>query len=424
MARGLTVRPRGAAAAAGGLAARFPALQHVYFRRYIAGQGISLIGFWMQAVAQSWLVYRLSASAFALGVVASAAYLPVLCLAPVAGVVADRVDRHRLVVLTQTLAMLLALGLGTLVALGVATVPIVAGFALGLGMVGAFDLPTRQAFLVQMVGAEDLPSAIAMNASVFNAARVIGPALAGTLVASIGEAPCFFLNAASYLAVIGALLTMRFPRAAGRGAAAPRRGELRSGVRYVRAHPPLGALLLALGVVSGLALQFGVLLPVVAERRFGAGASGYGMLLTAVGVGAVCSALELASRRPDAATHRRHLLGGLVAFGLGLLGLAASPRLAAALACNVVAGFGLIRFTATTNTLLQLLVDDGYRGRVMGLHTVMFMGTSPAGSLLLGALAERFGAVPALIVSAAAPLAAAAWLIPRLSLARLERGGP
>ncbi len=424
MARGLTVRPRGAAAAAGALAARFPALQHVYFRRYIAGQGISLIGFWMQAVAQSWLVYRLSASAFALGVVASAAYLPVLCLAPAAGVVADRVDRHRLVVLTQTLAMLLALGLGTLVALGIATVPIVAVFALGLGVVGAFDLPTRQAFLVQMVGAQDLPSAIAMNASVFNAARVIGPALAGMLVASIGEAPCFFLNAASYLAVIGALLTMRFPRAAGRGAAAPRRGELRSGVRYVRAHPPLGALLLALGVVSGLALQFGVLLPVVAERRFGAGASGYGMLLTAVGVGAVCSALELASRRPDAATHRRHLLGGLVAFGLGLLGLAASPRLAAALACNVVAGFGLIRFTATTNTLLQLLVDDGYRGRVMGLHTVMFMGTSPAGSLLLGALAQRFGAVPALIVSAAAPLGAAAWLIPRLSLARLERGGP
>ncbi len=424
MARGLTVRPRGAAAAAGALAARFPALQHVYFRRYIAGQGISLIGFWMQAVAQSWLVYRLSASAFALGVVASAAYLPVLCLAPAAGVVADRVDRHRLVVLTQTLAMLLALGLGTLVALGISTVPIVAVFALGLGVVGAFDLPTRQAFLVQMVGAQDLPSAIAMNASVFNAARVIGPALAGMLVASIGEAPCFFLNAASYLAVIGALLTMRFPRAAGRGAAAPRRGELRSGVRYVRAHPPLGALLLALGVVSGLALQFGVLLPVVAERRFGAGASGYGMLLTAVGVGAVCSALELASRRPDAATHRRHLLGGLVAFGLGLLGLAASPRLAAALACNVVAGFGLIRFTATTNTLLQLLVDDGYRGRVMGLHTVMFMGTSPAGSLLLGALAQRFGAVPALIVSAAAPLGAAAWLIPRLSLARLERGGP
>jgi MFS family permease len=141
-------------------------------------------------------------------------------------------------------------------------------------------------------------------------------------------------------------------------------------------------------------------------------------------VGAVLSALALASRRHDAAAHRRHLLGGLVAFGSGLLGLAASPWLPAALACNVVAGFGMIRFTATTNTLLQLLVDDGYRGRVMGLHTVMFMGTSPAGSLLLGALAERFGAVPALVVSAGAPLAATAWLLPRLSLATLERGGP
>ena len=412
--------PRGLRARLG---AGFPALRHAYFRRYMAGQGISLVGFWMQAVAQSWLVYRLSASAFALGVVASAAYLPVLCLAPVAGVIADRIDRHRLIVVTQTLAMLLALGLGTLVALEVATVPIVACFAFGLGVVGAFDLPTRQAFLVQMVGARDLPSAIAMNASVFNAARVIGPALAGGLVASVGEAPCFFLNAASYLAVIWALLTMRFARVAARGAAAPRRGELRSGVRYVRAHPPLGALLLALGVVSGLALQFGVLMPVVAQRLFGSGATGYGMLLTAVGVGAVLSALQLASRHHDAAEHRRNLLLGLVAFGVGLLGLAVSPRLEVALACNVVAGLGMIRFTATTNTLLQLLVDDGYRGRVMGLHTVMFMGTSPAGSLLLGGLAQRLGAVPALVVSGSAPLAAAVWLVPRLSPAALEGRG-
>ena len=396
-------------------AARFPALRHADFRRYVLGQGVSLIGFWMQSVAQAWLVYRLSGSELALGTVAFVAYLPVLCLAPLAGVVADRVDKWRLILFTQGAAMLLALGLGVLAAAGAATVPLVAAFACALGTIGAFDLPTRQAFLVEMVGSDDLPSAIAINASVFNTARVIGPAIAGALVATVGEAPSFLLNGASYLAVLWALAGMRL---ADRRPVVARHGgrNVRSGLRYVRRRPVQAALLLALGLVSALALSANVLMPSLAQRTFARGATGYGLLLTAYGTGAVLSALRLASRQYTRAQHRRTLLGGLALFGAALLGVAASPRFPIAIACQFLAGLGMIRFTATTNTLIQLLVDDDYRGRVMGLHTVMFLGMAPFGSLLLGAIAEPFGARAALVVSGCAPLLALAFLVRRLGL--------
>jgi MFS family permease len=374
---------------------------------------VSLVGFWMQTVAQAWLVYRLSGSELALGAVAFAAYVPVLCLAPVAGVIADRVDKWRLILVTQSTAMVLAIVLGTLVALGWVTVPLVAAFACVLGAVGAFDLPTRQAFIVEMVGPEDLPGAIALNASIFNTARVVGPAIAGGLVATAGEAPCFFLNGASYLAVLWALAGMRLDGRRAPVARAEGR-DLRAGLRYVRQQPAQAALLLALGLVSALGLQANVLMPSLAQRTFGRGATGYGLLLTAYGIGAVSSALRLASRRYTRAEHRRTLLAGLAIQALGLLGVALSPSFPAAVACQLVAGLGMIRFTATTNTLIQLLVDDDYRGRVMGLHTVMFMGTAPLGSLLLGAIAEPFGARAALVLAAAAPLTAIAFLARRI----------
>ncbi len=361
----------------------------------------------MQSVAQGWLVYRLSGSELVLGSVAFAAYLPVLCLAPVAGVVADRLPKRQLILLTQSLAMLLALTLGTLAALDLATVPIVAVTACLLGVVGAFDLPIRQAFLVEMVGPDDLPSAIALNASIFNTARVVGPALAGTLAATVGEAPCFLLNGLSYLCVIWALLHIHPRRSA-----TPDRShrDLRAGLRYVRGQPVQAALLVALGLVSGLSLQANILMPSLSQRTFGQGATGYGLLLTAYGVGAVLSALRLASRRWSPGQHRRNLLGGLAVFGVGLLGVAASPRFETALLCQTVAGLGMIRFTATTNTLIQLMVDDRYRGRVMGLHTVMFMGTAPVGSLVLGGIAQPLGARAALLLSGTVPLAVAAAL--------------
>ena len=408
---------RGALSAVARFGAGFPALRHRNFRRYILGQGISLVGFWMQSVAQGWLVYRLSGSALALGIVSAASYLPVLCLAPVAGVIADRVPKLRLILVTQTLSMLLAFGLGALVAAHLVTVPLVAAFAMGLGLVGAFDLPTRQAFLVELVGAEDLPSAIAMNASIFNTARVVGPAIAGAVVAFAGEAPCFLLNGASYLAVLWALLTLDLPPHIRVATEGPRPGFL-SGLRYVRDEPMLLALLIALGAVSGLSLQFNALLPAAAQRMFAAGATGYGMLLTAFGSGAVLSALGLASSRYTREQHVRNLLFGLCLFGAGLLALGAMRRLVPALVCEVFAGFGMIRFTATTNAMLQLLVDDRYRGRIMGLHTVMFLGTAPAGSLVLGVVAEHFSVPAALLVSGTVPLITAAWLARRLVGAR------
>lgn len=404
---------RGAAVLGGGIAARFPALRHPDFRRYALGQTVSLSGFWMQSVAQAWLVYRISGSELALGTVAFVAYLPVLCLAPVAGVVADRVDKWRLIMGTQSTAMVLALLMGLLVASGRATVPLVAVFACALGTVGAFDLPTRQSFLVDMVGPADLPGAIALNASIFNTARVVGPALAGVLVATVGEAPCFFLNSASYLAVLWALAGMRLDERR-RPLARQANRALRAGLRYVRQQPAQAALLLALGLVSALGLQANVLMPSLAQHTFERGPTGYGLLLTGYGVGAVVSALWLASRSYTLEEHRRTLLGGLAIFGLGLLGVAASPSFLAAVACQTLAGLGMIRFTATTNTLLQLLVADDYRGRVMGLHTVMFMGMAPVGSLILGAIAEPLGVRAALVVSAAAPLTALAFLMRRL----------
>jgi MFS family permease len=400
---------------------RFPVLRHRNFRLYVVGQGLSLVGFWMQSVAQSWLVYRLSGSAFALGVVAFASYAPVLLLAPIAGVAADRVRRHRLVVLTQVLLMLIALLLGLLVTTGNATVAIIVASAAATGTVSAFDIPARQSFLVEMVGPEDLPGAIALNASIFNAARMIGPAVAGLLVAEVGEGPCFLLNAASYLAVLVALLRMRLERPGAAPTSAPTTGFI-DGLRYVQSQRVLRTLLLLLGVVGSFGLPWGVLLPVFAGKVFAVGPRGYGLLLAAAGIGAVLSGLRLASRRYSRPEQRRNLLVGLVSLGAGVVGLALSARFAVAVASQALAGFGMVRYAATTNTLLQLLVEDRYRGRVMGLYTVMFLGTAPFGSLVLGAVAERFGAPAAAVASGTISLAAAAWLAVRLrNVARREQ---
>ncbi len=396
-----------------GLTARFPALKHRNFRRYAAGQVVSLAGFWMQSVAQGWLVFRLSHSERALGAVAFVGYLPVFLLSPLAGVVADRMEKRRLVMITQTLLLVLTAIQGIIVVTDVVTVPLIAIMAGLVGCAGAFDLPTRQSFIVELVGAEDLPAAIAFNASVFNTARVVGPAIAGIVVATAGEGPCFFLNSASYLAALWAIGGMRFDRP-WTGPATGRPTGLRSGLGYVRRRPAIAALLLGLGAVSTLALQANVLMPSLAERVFGRGPQGYAGLLTAYGVGAVITALRLASRQYSDAEYRRNLLLGLSGLAAGLLVVAASPRYEVALVGQLVAGFGMLRYTATTNALVQLLVDDAYRGRVMGIHTVMFAGAAPFGALILGAVGGRSGPQAALCLSGAGALAAAMWLAIRL----------
>jgi predicted MFS family arabinose efflux permease len=294
------------------------------------------------------------------------------------------------------------------------TVPIVIVFAAGVGFVSALDVPTRQSFLVEMVGADDLPNAIALNSSIFNGARVIGPAIAGTLIGLVGEAACFFLNAASYLAVLFALARMDVVDTVRRHHEQPLLAGFRSGLRYAWNAPVLRNLLLLLGIVCGMGVQYQVLMPVFARTVFTAGPAGYGLLLTAAGVGSMASSLELAARHYSRAQHRRNLLFGLAIFATAVLGLSFSPRLEVALVCQVFAGFGMVRYLATTNTLLQLVVDDGYRGRVMGLHTVMFLGTQPAGGLVLSGLAQSFGARRAALVSGAASLSAAVWLALRL----------
>jgi len=394
--------------------AGFPALRHRNFRLFVVGQGISLVGYWMQSVAQGWLVYRLEGRPLDLGKVAVAGYLPILCLAPLAGVVADRLPRRRVLLVTQALLGLLALALGVLVWTGAVTVPLVVLFAGGVGLVSALDVPTRQSFLVEMTSAEDLPNAIALNSSIFNGARLVGPALAGTLVAALGEAPCFFLNAASYVAVLVALALMRLPPSERPRTAQALGAGFLSGIRYVWGAPVLRNLLLLLGVVSGLGVQYNLLMPVFARTVLRTNAFGYGLLHTAGGVGAIAAALQLAAHRYSRAQHRRHLLLGLATFALAVLGLAASRRLGLALACQTLAGYGMVRYLATTNTLLQLVVEDRYRGRMMGLHTVMFLGTQPLGGLVLGALAQRFGAPGAALVSGGVSLAAAGWLALRL----------
>ena len=397
-----------------GLLGGIPALRHRNFRLFVVGQGISLVGYWMQSVAQGWLVYRLDERPLDLGKVAFAGYLPILFLAPLAGVVADRLPRRPVLLVTQTLLMLLALALAVIVWRGAATVPMVIGFAAASGLVGALDIPTRQSFLVEMASPEDLPSAIAINSTIFNGARIIGPAIAGSLVSVAGEAGCFFLNAASYLAVLAALLRMRLPRSTRAPHGQPLAAGLLSGLRYVWSVPVLRNLLLLLGIVCALGVQYVVLMPVFAKTVFDAGAEGYGLLLTAAGIGSMTSSLQLATGHYSRVQHRRNLLLGLGTFAVAVLGVSLSPRFEIALMCQVFAGWGMIRYLATTNTLLQLSVDEGYRGRMMGLHAVMFLGTQPIGGLVLGALAQEFGARRAGLVSAATALGAAVWLAFRL----------
>jgi predicted MFS family arabinose efflux permease len=286
-------------------------------------------------------------------------------------------------------------------------------------LVGSCALPTRQSFIVDLVGSDDLPAAIAFNASVFTTARVVGPAIAGVVVARAGEGPCFFLNSLSYVAALWAIGGMHLVRRPARPVATRPTG-LRSGLAYVRRRPVIAALLLALGAVSTIALQANVLMPSLAEKVFGRGAQGFGGLLTAYGVGAVITALRLASRQYSDAEYRRNLLLGLSGLAIGLFIVAASPSYEVALAGQLVAGFGMLRYSATTNALVQLLVDDAIRGRVMGLHTVMFVGSAPLGALILGWIGHQLGPQAAIVVSGTGALLVAMWLAMRLPASLLR----
>ena len=398
------------------LAARFSALRHRNFRLYVTGQIVSLTGTWMQSVAQGWLMHRLTHSAFWLGLLGFAQFLPVMLLSLWAGAVIDRMDRRRLLYVTQVAFLAQAVVLAAVVGAGVVRPWMVLALAGFFGVVNAFDMPLRHSFVLEMTGRDDLGNAIAINSAVFNAARIAGPAAAGVLLAAAGEAGCFWLNALSYVAVLAMLARMDVPRRAFWRPGPSLGAGLAEGVRYAWATRPLRNLLLLLGVTAGIGFQYQLLLPVYARDLMHAGPRVYGLLLTAFGVGALLGALLLtgsAARRPL----RLHLLVGLGACGAGLVSFAWSRLVPLSLAAGALAGFGLIVYVGSTNTLLQLATDDRFRGRVMSLYTLMFAGTAPLGALAAGALAQRWGAPVSTSASGAVMLAGAvlvAWRSSRL----------
>jgi MFS family permease len=375
----------------GGTGGTFRALKHRNFQLFFGGQIISLVGTWMQTVAQAWLIYRLTGSGALLGVLGFVGQFPIFLLSPLAGLAADRWPRQRVVIATQTASMVLAFILAALTMTGRIRVWEIIVLATLLGVVNAFDVPARQSFMIEMVGREDLINAIALNSSMFNLARVAGPAIAAGLVAVVGEGWCFLLNALSYLAVIAGLFLMRIEkRMAGHDGAAPLE-KLREGLRFARHTKPIRALLVLVAIVSFMALPYTVLMPIFAVQILHGGVSAYGWLMGAVGFGAMFGALALAMR------HELRGLGNVVAYaatGLGasLVLFSASHWFWVSFMILIVSGFTMMMQFTATNTLIQAMVPDQLRGRVMSLYSMMFLGMSPFGSLLAGALADRIGA--------------------------------
>jgi len=377
---------------AGGVSSNHPlrALRHKNFRLFFAGQLISLVGTWMQQVAQSWLIYRLTHSALLLGAIGFASQIPTFFLGPIGGHVADRYDRRRVLLITQSASMLLAFILAGLTLTDLVREWHLFVLASILGLVSAFDIPARQAWLVQLVEREDLINAIALNSSMFNGARIVGPAIAGILVATIGEGWCFFANAVSYIAVIIGLLmitTPRFSAQTGRSVWA----NIAQGFRFVGTTAPIRALLLLIGAVSFFALPYTVLMPLFADTILHAGARGLGILMGAAGVGALIGSLTLASRSTVIGLGRWVAIA-CATFGISLSAFALSKSFVLSAALLVIAGGATMVQMAASNTLIQSMVPDELRGRVMAVYTMMFVGMGPFGALLAGTIAEHVGA--------------------------------
>ena len=392
------------------------AFRHRDFRLYFTGQLISLVGTWMQSVAQGWLMHRLTSSAFMLGVLSFAQFAPVLPFALLAGVVVDHSPKRQLLLGTQTLFLLQAVALAWVVSAGVVQPWMVIALAVVYGVANTFDLPARQSIIVEMTGKEDLPNGIALNSAAFNVARILGPAVAGLMLAAVGEAGCFWLNALSYVAVLVSLFLMQGGKTATVSTAASgvrARATMREGFAYAWGNSSIRSQLILLAVCAGLGFQYNVLLPVYARDVLKASANVYGWLFSAFGAGSLVAAVRMAVTRERWAL-RRHLLIGLTTAGIGLAGFAWSRWLPGMLAFAALAGFGLILYVSSTNTLIQLTVEDRYRGRAMALYTLFFVGTSPIGSLIAGAVAERWGAPVATSLCAIVLMGGALWVSCRL----------
>ena len=395
------------------------ALQHRNYRLFFSGQSVSLVGTWITRVATSWLVYRLTGSELLLGLVGFCGQIPTLLLSPLAGVLVDRWQRHRILVITQVLSMVQSFLLAALAFAGVIRVWHVLVLQVAQGIINAFDTPARQAFVVEMVeDRADLPNAIALNSSMVNGSRIIGPSIGGVIIAAVGEGWCFAIDGVSYLFVIASLLAMRIDRSR----AVPLPGadiaaELRTGFAYVAGSVPIRTSLVLLAIVSAMGMPYTVLMPVIAAQVLKGGPGTLGLLMTATGVGALAGTLYLASRQSVVGLGRVIMLATLL-FGSSLIAFALSRVLWLSLVLLPLVGAGFMVQMAATNTVLQTIVDDRFRGRVMAFYTMAFLGTAPIGSLIAGVVADRIGAPGAIAAGGVACVACGVWFGSKLPLLR------
>ncbi|HUX43313.1 MAG TPA: MFS transporter [Terracidiphilus sp.] len=396
------------------------AMRHRNFRLFFGGQSISLIGTWMTRIATSWLVYRLSHSALLLGTVGFAGQIPTFLLAPFAGVLVDRVDRRKVLLWTQALAMLQSLALAWLTLSHRITIAEILALSILQGIVNAFDMPGRQAFMVQMVNDRaDLSNAIAINSSMVNTARLIGPSLAGVLIAATNEGWCFLVDGVSYIAVLASLLMMRIPASTGPRAAASMLAQLHDGWTYVSRSIPIRTILMLFAVLSLMGWPFMVLMPIFAAQVLHGGPNTLGFLMGAVGVGSLISALALVVRRSVRGLTRTIPVAAVV-FGAGLIGFGFSHSFWLSIPLMFVTGFGMMQGLTASNTIVQTLVEEEVRGRVMSYYTMAFVGMAPFGSLLAGALAHAIGAPDTVIVSGVACILGAIWFWSQLTRIRRD----
>jgi len=390
-------------------------LKYRNYRLFFYGQGISLIGTWMQGVAISWMVYRLTHSAFLLGVIGATVQIPTFLFTPFFGVLVDRWNRRRILLVTQILAMTQAFILTILTITGNITIWQIIALSIFLGAVNAFDMPTRQSFVVEMVDRrDDLGNAIALNSLMFNSARLLGPAIAGVIVAIAGEGICFFLNGVSYFAIILALLKMKIEPRKTQGQDSHLLKDLKEGFAYTFGFAPIRNVLLLFALVNLMGVSYSVLMPVFAKEILGGGPHTFGFLISAIGVGALMGAFYVASRK-DTHGLKKIIPSAAGIFGIGLVAFSFSRILWLSLLLLMIAGFGLMVQIASSNTALQVLTDDDKRGRVMSFYTMAFMGMVTFGSLLVGGLASRIGTPNTLFISGASCILGALFFARKIS---------
>jgi MFS family permease len=394
------------------------ALRSRNYRLFFTGQSVSLIGTWMTQIATSWLVYRITGSAWLLGIVGFASRIPSFLLGPFAGVWVDRWNRHQTLVVTQILSMLQSFALAGLALARIITIREIIWLGLAQGVINAFDMPARQAFVIQMVeDRTDLSNAIALNSSMVNMARLLGPSIAGVIIAAFGEGYCFLIDGFSYLAVIASLLAMRIAPGKPRGADKPVWHELKEGWHYVTQFVPIRSILLLLAVISLVGMQYTVLMPIFAGQVLHGGPHTLGFLMGASGVGALGGAMFLATRKNVLGLGRVVPLASAI-FGTGLIVLGLSRFLWLSLLLMLFVGGAMMTQMASSNTILQTIVQDDKRGRVMSFYSMAFLGMAPFGSLLAGGLAHQIGAPRTVMISGTVCIVVAAWFASQLSAMR------